>query len=85
MSEDFPLTIGQMTFSPEDEMTIDHSKLSRTSSTWDLLIKDVKPHHAGVYECQVSAAHLIAQYVTLHVIGKQFISLCMRISMKADI
>ena len=50
-------------------MTISHTQLSRTSSTWDLMIKDVKPQHAGVYECQVSANHLIAQYVSLHVIG----------------
>lgn len=52
-------------------MSVDHSQLTRDSSTWDLLIKNVKPHHAGVYECQVTANHLIAQYVTLNVIGKQ--------------
>ena len=69
MSMDYPLTIGEMTFSPEDEMSVDHSRITRMSSTWDLLIKSVKPYHAGVYECQVSANHLIAQYVTLNVIG----------------
>ena len=58
-----------MTFSPDDEMSIVHSELSRSSSTWDLHIKEVKPKHAGVYECQVSANHLIAQYVSLNVIG----------------
>lgn len=60
-----------MTFSQDDEMSVDHSQLTRDSSTWDLLIKNVKPHHAGVYECQVTANHLIAQYVTLNVVGKQ--------------
>lgn len=70
LSEDFPLTIGQMTFSPDDEMSIVHSELSRSSSTWDLHIKEVKPKHAGVYECQVSANHLIAQYVSLNVIER---------------
>ena len=60
-----------MTFSQDDEMSVDHSELTRDSSTWDLLIKNVKPHHAGVYECQVTANQLIAQYVTLNVIGKQ--------------
>lgn len=68
VKEDYPLTIGQFTFSSSDEMSVDHTRLSPTSSTWDLLIKNVKPHHAGVYECQVSANHLIAQYVTLNVV-----------------
>lgn len=68
--EDYPLTIGKMTFSQEDEMSVQHTELSRTSSSWDLLIKNVKPKHAGVYECQISANHLIAQYVYLNVIGK---------------
>lgn len=70
LPDDFPLTIGEMTFSEADDMTISHAKLSRSSSTWDLMIKDVKPQHAGVYECQVSANHLIAQYVSLNVIER---------------
>lgn len=59
-----------MTFSQNDEMSVDHSQLTRDSSSWDLLIKNVKPRHAGIYECQVTANHLIAHYVTLNVIGK---------------
>lgn len=70
MNMDYPLTIGEMTFSPDDEMSIDHSSLTMTSSTWDLLIKSAKPRHAGVYECQVSANHLIAQYITLNVVER---------------
>lgn len=69
MKEEYPLTIGDMTFFQDEEMSVDHSRLTRDSSSWDLLIKNVKPHHAGVYECQVTANYLIAHYVTLNVIG----------------
>ncbi|XP_052795587.1 uncharacterized protein LOC128228352 isoform X3 [Mya arenaria] len=70
MNEDFPLTIGKVTFSQVDDMSVQHTELTATTSAWDLLIKNVKPSHAGLYECQVSANHLIAQYVTLNVIEK---------------
>ncbi|KAH3741662.1 hypothetical protein DPMN_048387 [Dreissena polymorpha] len=69
-NEDYPLTIGEMSFSQDDEMSIDHSQITKTSSTWDLLIKNVKPKHAGMYECQISANHLIAHYVSLNVVDK---------------
>ncbi|KAH3741669.1 obscurin-like isoform X2 [Dreissena polymorpha] len=69
-NDDYPLTIGEMSFSQDDEMSIDHSQITKTSSTWDLLIKNVKPRHAGMYECQISANHLIAHYVTLNVVDK---------------
>lgn len=69
VSMEYPLTIGEMTFSPDEGMSVDHSQITRTSSSWDLLIKSVKPHHAGVYECQVTSNHLIAQLITLNVIG----------------
>ena len=69
-NEEYPLTIGEMSFSQDDEMSIDHSQITKSSSTWDLLIKNVKPRHAGMYECQISANHLIAHYVTLNVVGK---------------
>ncbi|KAL4228207.1 hypothetical protein ACF0H5_013641 [Mactra antiquata] len=65
--EEFPLTIGAMTFPQFDEMSVDHSKMSPTSSKWDLLIKSVKPSHSGMYECQITANHHIAQYISLNV------------------
>lgn len=80
MNMDYPLTIGEMTFSPEDEMSVDHTQVTRTSSTWDLLIKSVKPHHAGVYECQVSANHLIAQYITLNVIERSSLKSSLKVN-----
>lgn len=67
VKEDYPIAIGSSTFSSDDEMVVESTKLSASSSTWDLLIKNAKPQHAGIYECQVSANHLIAQYVTLNV------------------
>ena len=70
IGQDVPLTIGEMRFAPEaTELSIDHSKMSLSSSTWDLLIKNVQFKHAGVYECQVTANHRIAQNVILNVLG----------------
>ncbi|KAL3866923.1 hypothetical protein ACJMK2_044170 [Sinanodonta woodiana] len=69
-SKDFPLTIGTMTFAPEDEMSVDYKYISRTESHWDLTIKNVKPHHAGLYECQISSSTLFTHYVRLNVIDE---------------
>lgn len=80
MNMEYPLTIGEMTFSPDDGMSVDHSQITRSSSSWDLLIKSVKPHHAGVYECQVTSSHLIAQYVTLYVLDKSSIKSALKLS-----
>ena len=68
--EDPPLTIGADTFTEEDEMSIDVSKISEEESYWDLLIKDVRSRHAGTYLCQVTASKLYTHYVSLHVLGK---------------
>ncbi|XP_045216757.1 uncharacterized protein LOC123566576 isoform X2 [Mercenaria mercenaria] len=77
---EYPLTIGEMTFSPDDGMSVDHSQVTRSSSSWDLLIKSVKPHHAGVYECQVTSNHLIAQYITLNVIERSSVKSALKLS-----
>ncbi|KAK3578277.1 hypothetical protein CHS0354_010478 [Potamilus streckersoni] len=69
-SKDFPLTIGTMTFAPEDEMSVDYKYISRTESHWDLTIKNVKPHHAGLYECQITSSTLFTHYVRLNVIDE---------------
>lgn len=66
---EYPLTIGEMTFSPDNGMSVDHSQITHLSSSWDLLIKSVKPEHAGMYECQITSNHLIAQYIKLNVVG----------------
>jgi hypothetical protein len=39
-------------------------------SRYDLVIKDIKRHQAGLYECSVSATEMYIQNITLHVLGK---------------
>ncbi|XP_060598029.1 MAM domain-containing glycosylphosphatidylinositol anchor protein 1-like isoform X2 [Ruditapes philippinarum] len=80
MNMEYPLTIGEMTFSPDNGMSVDHSPMTHSSSSWDLLIKSVKPQHAGVYECQVTSNHLIAQYITLHVVDRSQIRSALKLS-----
>ncbi|KAK3584854.1 hypothetical protein CHS0354_027596 [Potamilus streckersoni] len=68
--DESPLTIDKMTFSPEQEISVNYKKISETDSTWDLLIKNVQSSHAGVYACQISSKELYSHHVTLHVIDE---------------
>ena len=46
------------------------------SSQWNLVIRDLQPEDAGVYECQISSKirHL-RHHVTLLVLGEMFVCL----------
>ncbi|KAL4228243.1 hypothetical protein ACF0H5_013676 [Mactra antiquata] len=48
----FPLTSGTMTLVADDRFQISHEQYK---NQWDLMIKNVKPEDAGVYECQVAS------------------------------
>lgn len=67
-SDENPLTIGIKTFTPAREISINHAVISPTESKWNLLIKNVQPKHAGVYECQISSTGIYAHYVALNVL-----------------
>jgi len=69
-SQENPLTIGERTFTPEKEISVAHEKISSSESKWNLLIKNVQPHHAGVYECGISSTGTFTHYVALNVLSK---------------
>ncbi|XP_036363769.1 hemicentin-2 isoform X2 [Octopus sinensis] len=58
-----PLTIGAYTFIEDPSLTVERSGQTQ----WNLLIKNVQPHHAGLYECQVSAQEKLIHIVQLRV------------------
>ncbi|XP_052217692.1 peroxidasin homolog [Dreissena polymorpha] len=68
-SEENPLTLGEVVFTPASEISIHHEQISQSDSRWNLLIKNVQPEHAGVYECQISATGIYTHYVALNVLN----------------
>lgn len=67
-SEENPLTLGTATFTPASEYSVNHAQISPVESKWNLLIKNVQPKHAGVYECQISSTGIYTHYVALNVL-----------------
>lgn len=59
-----PLTVGTYTFIEDANISVFHN--NRTHE-WNLLIKDVKISHSGVYECQVSSTEKLSRLVQLTV------------------
>lgn len=59
-----PLTIGVYTFIEDPSLTIERNE---RRNQWNLLIRNVQPHHAGLYECQVSAQEKLIHIVQLRV------------------
>ncbi|XP_052101382.1 roundabout homolog 2-like [Mytilus californianus] len=68
ISEDFPLTIGDMMYAPNPEMSVDFVRSGRITNN-TLIIKRVKPSHSGTYECQISSANIYTYHVTLEVLN----------------
>ena len=68
--DEHPLTVGEDTFAPSGEYTVDHAKISNKETKWNLLIKNVQPRHEGVYECQISAKGMYTRLISLKVIRK---------------
>lgn len=69
-SDEHPLTIGPTTFTPAGDISVAYNKLSDTVSQWNLMIKNVRPRHAGVYECQISSRGIYTHYVALNVLDE---------------
>lgn len=60
-----PLTIGEMTFSPNTGYEIHHQE---NSYYWNLLIKNVQPEHADTYECQISTSDKMKKEMKLNIL-----------------
>ncbi|KAL3866497.1 hypothetical protein ACJMK2_043791 [Sinanodonta woodiana] len=62
----YPLTVGEMTYAEDSNYDVRHI---RNSPEWNLMIKNVQPHHAGIYECQVSTKDKeLRKFITLNVL-----------------
>lgn len=70
MDSSFPLTSGTMIVVADNRLQIGHVQFK---NQWDLMIKNVQPDDAGVYECQVASTDkTIRRLVQLTVIGRYF-------------
>ncbi|XP_050403469.1 uncharacterized protein LOC126819470 isoform X2 [Patella vulgata] len=70
VGEDFFTTIGRLTWVKNDNIMVEHiQKTPETVSDWNLLIKNVKPSDAGLYECKITATTILKRTVQLNVIG----------------
>ncbi|XP_048259729.1 hemicentin-2-like isoform X1 [Haliotis rufescens] len=62
-------TIGTMTWVKDRSITVDHIEKSEEVSDWNLMIKNVQPLHAGMYECQITTPEKLRRKVQLNVFG----------------
>ncbi|XP_025077204.1 uncharacterized protein LOC112553928 [Pomacea canaliculata] len=64
-----PITVGTDSFVEDARIEAEHPP---GSSQWNLVIRDLRPEDAGVYECQVSSKQFryLRHHVTLLVSGK---------------
>lgn len=65
-SDPNPLTVGTEQFADDPHITVSHRV-----NNWNLVIKNVQPRHAGVYECQVSSVHQLIRHIMLRVVDKK--------------
>lgn len=72
LGPNYLLTIGEMVFSFNDKIDIQHKRDWQGVNHWNLVIKRVAPDDAGLYECQVSSAQPLVYYVQLNVLGNGF-------------
>ncbi|XP_055887089.1 zwei Ig domain protein zig-8-like isoform X3 [Biomphalaria glabrata] len=63
------LTIGTMTWSMDNNVSMEHSKKSKDVTTWNLILHHVTPEDSGVYECQLTSRAGHVRHVTLNVVG----------------
>ncbi|XP_052099425.1 protogenin-like isoform X1 [Mytilus californianus] len=66
MSEPSPLTIGDFVYSQDSRISI---RRVVKQNEWNLVIKDVRPDDAGVYECAVSSREKYKRLVLLRITG----------------
>jgi hypothetical protein len=61
------ITIGTHVYVAGGEYSVSHAA---NSPHYDLVIKNVQSHHAGVFECLVTSQEDMRMDVTLNVIGR---------------
>ncbi|GFO49806.1 leucine-rich repeats and immunoglobulin-like domains protein 1 [Plakobranchus ocellatus] len=70
VEEDRFLTIGTMTWSEDENVSLDHSrsKIDGQVTVWNLQIRHVRPRDAGLYECQVTSRAGLVRLIKLNVV-----------------
>ncbi|GFO16413.1 kin of irre-like protein 3 [Plakobranchus ocellatus] len=67
LSSDGYLTIDKMVWNSDPRVFVDYKLQEDGVTTWDLLIKRVRPSDAGMYECQVTTSERIVLNVELKI------------------
>ncbi|XP_060566299.1 immunoglobulin superfamily DCC subclass member 3-like isoform X5 [Ruditapes philippinarum] len=67
VNENFALTYGEMVFVSDPDFDVDHLP---HRDEWNLIISNVQPLHAGLYECQISTKEDLRKYVQLNVLDE---------------
>ena len=62
------LTFGELVWVSDEDISVDHLQ---HRDEWNLVISNVQPHHAGLYECQISTKEDLRKYVQLNVKGER--------------
>ena len=64
------LTIGEIPWSPEDDLEVHHVQHNEDLDDWTLILPKVKKTDAGLYECQLTASAGFHTLVQLNVVGE---------------
>lgn len=67
VNENHVLTYGEMVFVGDPDISIEHLP---HREEWNLIIKNVQPEHAGLYECQISTKEDLRKYVQLNILDE---------------
>ena len=71
------LAIGDLIWAEEKTFAVHHQLQKGDISEWNLVIYKVMPHHAGMYECQITATAGYFKHIQLNVVGTYFLFVCM--------
>lgn len=69
MDQDEFLTIAEMTWVADPAFSVRKEVKKHDISDWYLVITNVTPKHAGLYECQITASAGYFKHVQLNVVG----------------
>ncbi|KAK3098679.1 hypothetical protein FSP39_021910 [Pinctada imbricata] len=86
----YPLTVGKLTFLPEEDISVEFNDFKNGVTEWNLVIKRAAPKHSGTYECQISAKKLYTHHVYLHVLairisGTEYVNLYEKIKLTCNV
>ncbi|KAK7477679.1 hypothetical protein BaRGS_00031063, partial [Batillaria attramentaria] len=69
VDEDEFLTIAELVWTDDSSYHVENALLKDDVSEWNLVIVKVRPQHAGMYECQITASAGYFKHIQLNVVG----------------